>query len=730
MRAFDLRRLSCAVLSAALLCGVMCPRGSNAQASQQQSGADIYAERIRAFEEYVRATMPRDRIPGMTAGFAWGDYTWVEGFGYADLENKMPAKAESAYRLASITKSITGEAIVQLAERGRLDLDAEIQTYVPDYPKQKWPITVRNLLTHTGGGPTGSGLGPDHVTPKEVVARISKYPIQYETGTRFDYQTAGYNLLGAAIENVSGQTFDAYLRENLLLPAGMRDTRMDDVRALIPNRVRGYDIEGGELLNSPLIDVSSRFGGGGLIGTVPDLLRWPTAAFAGKILSPKWIDEMLKPFTSKSGRFTGLDDGATSYTLGWMVQPVNGAFAAFAAGSQKGTETLVYYFPERRLTIAVACNLEFAPTHKYVHRLYELLTGDPWEARVFTRSREDAPTALALNSAFNYGGLYFEEHHAPLTNDPKELAEAFAFFNTNATRDAARADFRKVSRAMRDARHPAGGQTLVKLGSYMAARLRERNGAAGFDRYHMGGAIPFFADYVRLYKSDATVPKELRFTPAFEQLIARWDADWSKTWNDYTRSLVITPQTDFDAVGARLRKEFAGAEVYPDYISDIQPIQQGAVALKSAKLGVDLYPYSDELLFNWGYFIILSEQSEQYRAALKTVAPGYERPAVYFRRAFESNPDGVMRARTFLEIGSHWLKQPEMTAAGVEFISATVDLHTKNAALYEMLGDFHARAGRKGDAEADYRRAFALDPSVAKGATLDEYLKARGAPAP
>ena len=731
MRRFRPRRLSSAVLSAALLCVALCPRAALAQnAAQQPRAADRYADKILAFGEFVRGSMRGDRIPGLTVGFAWGDYTWVEGFGYADLEHMTPAKPESAYRLASITKSVTGEAIVQLAERGKLDLDAGIQKYVPDYPAQKWPVTVRNLLTHTGGGQVGSGLGPEHVTTKEVVARISKYPIQYETGVRFDYQTSAYNLLGAAIENVSGKSFDEYLRENLLLPAGMKDTRVDDVRRLVPNRVRGYEIENGETVNAPFLDVSSRFGGGGLTGTVPDLLRWPAAAFGGKILSPKWIDEMLRPFTSKSGRFTGLGDGDTYYTLGWMVQPVNGSFAAFAAGSQKGTETMVYYFPERRLTIAVATNLQFAPTGKYVRRLYELLTGDAWEARAFTRAREDAPTALAINSAYNYGGLHFEEHHAPLTSDPKELADAFAFFNSNATREAARADFQKVSRSIRDARHPVGGQALIKLGSYMAARLKARKGAAALDKYRAGGAIPFFADYVRLYKSDSSVPKQLRFTPAFEKLIERWDADWSKTWNEYTRSLIITPDTDFDAVGARLRKEFAGAEVYPDYVAYLQPIQQGIAALKAPKLGVDLYPHSDELLFNLGYFILVYGQSEDGRAAVKAVAPEHEPPAAYFRRAFESNPDGVMRARTFLDIGASWLKRPERTAAGVELLSAAAALHTKDAAIQEMLGDFLLRAGRKAEAEASYRKAFELDPAVAKGSTLDAYLASKTAPAP
>lgn len=718
------KTLSLAV-AAALLCAFLCPgRSAKAQTAARQA-ADPYAGRLREFEAFVAAAMKADHIPGMTVGFFRDDYTWVEGFGYADLENRTPAIAESAYRLASITKSMTGEAVVQLAERGKLDLDAEIQKYVPDYPVQKWPVTVRNLLTHTGGWQIGSGLGPEHVTPKEVVARISKYPIKYETGTRFDYQTSAYNLLGAAVENVSGQTLDAYFRENLFAPAGMKDTRMDDVIELVPHRVRGYDLVGGEVKNAPFIDVSSRFGGGGLTGTVPDLLRWARAAFAGKIVSPKWVDEMLKPFTSKSGRYTGLGDGDAYYTLGWMVQPVNGSFAVFAAGSQKGTETLVYYFPEQHLGLAVACNLQFAPTQRYGRRLYELVTGESWDAKVFTRERADAPVALALNNAFNYGALYFGEHRRPSTGDAKELADAFAFFNSNASREAARADFDAAFKRIRDARHPAGGVHLIKLGSYIAARLKEKNGAAGLDKYHGSGAIPFFADYVRLYKSDPKTPKSLRFTPEFERLIARWDADWARTWNDYTRHLSVAPETDFDAVGARLRKEFEGAEVYPDYTGDIQPIQSGLAALKAAKLGVDLYPYSDELLFNWAYFILLAERSPEGLNALKALASDYERPVAYFRRAYESNPDGVMRAQTFLDLGGRWLGRPQFSDAGVEFVGAGVQLHPRDARLRELLGDFLVLKGKLDSAAENYEAAYNIDPTVAKGLPVHEWIRGK-----
>jgi tetratricopeptide (TPR) repeat protein len=230
---------------------------------------------------------------------------------------------------------------------------------------------------------------------------------------------------------------------------------------------------------------------------------------------------------------------------------------------------------------------------------------------------------------------------------------------------------------------------------------------------------------VRLYKPGADVPKALRFTPAFEKLVERWDADWARTWNDYTRSVALGTDTDFDAVGARLRREFAGAEVYPDFTRDLQPIQSGLATFHAAKLGVDLYPYSDELLFNWGYFILLGELNEQARAALKQIGGEYERPVAYFKRAHAANPDGVMRARTFLDISRGWVTRPQMAGAGLEFVGAAVEIYPNDAALRERLGDFLLLKGQREQAADSYRKAFALDPKIGKGATVEAYVAAK-----
>ena len=163
------------------------------------------------------------------------------------------------------------------------------------------------------------------------------------------------------------------------------------------------------------------------------------------------------------------------------------------------------------------------------------------------------------------------------------------------------------------------------------------------------GAVLFFADYVQLYKSSNHIPSQFRFTPSFEKLIEKWNRDWTRTWNDFTRTVELTPQSDYTAIGARLQKSLRVLKFIPDFSIELQRIQQGEAALVATKLGVDFYPTSDELLFNLGYFLIMTERTEQGRAIAKRLLGDYERPLVYFKRAFAANPGGVMAAPTFID---------------------------------------------------------------------------------
>src|ERR1051325_3899043 len=184
------------------------------------------AEKIRAIEQVITTEMSRNTIPGLTVaiGSATG-MRWSNGYGMADLENLVPATALTEIRLGSISKPITATAVMQLVEKDQIQLDAPIQKYVPTFPQKQWPLTVRQLLGHLGGVRHYQGTEiestrhySDRITPLKI---FKDDPLLFEPGTKYSYTTYGFNLLGAAVENVTRTPFVDYLRANIFQPAGM-----------------------------------------------------------------------------------------------------------------------------------------------------------------------------------------------------------------------------------------------------------------------------------------------------------------------------------------------------------------------------------------------------------------------------------------------------------------------------------------------------------------------------
>lgn len=338
---------------------------------------DQYADKLRAFEEFVRQQMEKNKVPGLTIGFVKDDYMWVKGFGYIDLENHVPAKADSAYRLASVQKSMTAAAILQLVELKKINLDAEIQTYVPYFPKKKFPITVRQLLYNLGGIPHYVNRDveqhiKEHKTTREAIAIFENFDLVAEPGTKFSYSSYGYNLLGAAIEGATKQSYGDYMREHVWEPLGMNSTRLDDPLEIIPNRVRGYQLIEGELRNSEFIDVSSRFAAGGTRGTVVDLLKFMKGLNEGKLLSPESIQLMYSATKTRDGSISGFPKTA-GYTMGWNLAPQKSGLVVINDGGQQETRTFILNFPAKKFALAVAQNLERDDDGAIIFRLYELV---------------------------------------------------------------------------------------------------------------------------------------------------------------------------------------------------------------------------------------------------------------------------------------------------------------------------------------------------------------------
>lgn len=343
------RRRATWVVAAALL---VLQAGATAARAQ-----DRFAEAGRL----VQDARPKMGTPGISVAVALDDrLVWSAGYGLADVENGVPATADTVYRIASISKTMTATAVMQLVERGRVSLDDPIQKYVPSFPdKGGLTITLREILTHTSGIRHYKAGEMESLTPYDSVAdaiRIFKDdPLLFTPGTKYSYSTYAFNLLEGVVESASGLTFEAYLQEHVWDPAGMRRTYLEHPQTIVPHRARQY-VRGGPdgALNAPYADLSIKWGGGGIISTVEDLIRFHDALDTGKLLKPETLAEMYTPGTLADG--TRID-----YGLGWMIatDAQGRRWIAHSGGATGGT-TYLLRDPVRGLAVAIMCNVQNA----------------------------------------------------------------------------------------------------------------------------------------------------------------------------------------------------------------------------------------------------------------------------------------------------------------------------------------------------------------------------------
>jgi CubicO group peptidase (beta-lactamase class C family) len=334
--------------------------------------AQIPEARRSAIEALAAQAMARDRIPAVSIAATLPDGTVFAGaWGMTDLENFVPATPRSIFRLASVSKPFTAAAAMLLAEEGKLDLDAPVQKYLPDYPRKQWPVTVRLLLGHLAGVRHYAG-DEIHSTRRfrslaDGLKIFSADDLANEPGTKYLYSTYGYNLAGAVVEAAAGQPFPEFVRQRILIPAGGVSMRPDDVFALIPSRARGYRRRaGGEVENCGLADTSYKIPGGGWVATASDVARFAQALLQGKILSPRSLETMWTPQRLQDGRPTG-------YGLGWSVNRFAERRVLEHGGGQQGASTYLAVAPEGGAAVCVLTNLEGAPAGQIAREVLRML---------------------------------------------------------------------------------------------------------------------------------------------------------------------------------------------------------------------------------------------------------------------------------------------------------------------------------------------------------------------
>jgi len=342
--------------------------------SQQKS---LSTEKRAEIEKAVSSFMSANSVPGIgVAVVLEGEPAWSAGFGMADLENSAPATSSTLFRLGSISKPISAVAVLQLWERGKLDLDAPAQKYCPAFPQKEWPITSRELLGHLGGirhyNSDGKGDIPEdsarHFSSMEESLQIfAADPLVAKPGTKFNYSTYGYTLLGCVLEGAASQKYVGYVWENIFKPAGMTQTQADDFFVVIPHRTRWYHKDkSGIVHNAGVLDSSYKIPGGGLISSADDMAQFEAAILADKLLKRTTREVMWTVLQPTEGQ-------ASHYALGWFVAEKFGLRTAGHTGGQQGTDTAFLMAPDRRAGVVVLANMDNVNTNLLADEILKIM---------------------------------------------------------------------------------------------------------------------------------------------------------------------------------------------------------------------------------------------------------------------------------------------------------------------------------------------------------------------
>ncbi|MEE8142868.1 MAG: serine hydrolase, partial [Planctomycetota bacterium] len=594
---------------------------------------------------------------------------------------------------------MTAIAVLQLVEQGRMDLDAEIQTYVPYFPKKRWPVTARQLLGHLSG--ISHYQNPElelHIkepkSTREAIAIFENFNLIAEPGTRYRYSSYGYNLLGAAIESASGMSFGDYMKKHLWEPLGMKDTRMDDPRAIIPNRVRGYGLgPDGKLQNSEYIDISSRFAAGGTRSTVPDLLKFARGVMDNKLLSPESTELMLTSMAHRDGLHT-------DYGMGWSVSPANGRFRFGHSGGQSETRTRLMIFPKESFAIALATNFEDIPdVNAFIEMIYETVFDEPWDLPVYLQDASAKLVYRAMGITFDFGLAYYQWHQQPMSEDPEEIQKAFAEFTSMVDPEQIQNHREEVETKLRGGRHPAQGSPLVILGSAMAAQLAKAHGPAHLESYHKGGALSFFHDYV--HRKDNKASEGPQFSKQFAERVERWEHSWRDA--SFPWHLEITQSTDLNQLGAELKKSFSGAEIVPSFVDSFQSATTSCVlrqdlarGVQISRLSAELYPASATPKADIAVLHVLQGNQDQAREMLKQAVAS----------PFDTEDAGAGRLNTL----AYSLAGIGLHDSAIDLLKITIEQYPQEANLYDSVGEMYLKKGEKKTAIEWYRQALKVDP--------------------
>ena len=338
-----------------------------------------------------------------------GAVVFARGYGLADLEHGVPVTPETVFYTGSVSKQFTAFAVALLADQGRVALDADVRTYIPELDLDR-PVTVRQMVHHTSGLRDSFGLlalagvrDGDLVTQevtRDLVLR--QRGLNFEPGTEFSYSNSNYLLLAEIVERVTGESFRAWMQETVFGPLGMDHTFVgDDHREVISGRAASYARrgEGFRGADSPF----SAYGAGGVYSTVGDLARWlgnvGTHAVGGAAVARQVLER---------GVLAGGD--TLSYAFGLFVDEHRGLRRVQHGGALAGYRSFLASYPEIDAGVVVLGNVASLDPGRVADRVAEVAFAADMDAPEPVAARDEPdPGPVALADPGAYVGSYYSQ---------------------------------------------------------------------------------------------------------------------------------------------------------------------------------------------------------------------------------------------------------------------------------------------------------------------------------
>jgi serine beta-lactamase-like protein LACTB len=320
--------------------------------------------------------------PGISLAISLdNDIVYSEAYGYSDIKVKKSLNVKSKFNMYSVSKVMTGAAIVILWGKEKIDLDTPIVQYLPELKyKPTERVTIRQLLGHTSGiiepeeeeiNNWKFGRTPNSTSPRQTLKTFIDIPLEFEPGFQMSYTTYGYVLLSAIIESVTGN-YEKFMEKAIFKPSGMADTFIDGRKDSFKNRSKQYVIDrGGKLIESEFPDASCKWGGGGFVTTSEDMVKFSIALMHNKLTTQTGLDMMLIPIETTDGKHKSYGFGIVTY-----FSSSRKTRQANHGGGNLDGRTYLTFFPDKKVSVAIALNAGSDKGEELARTIFEI--SDTW----------------------------------------------------------------------------------------------------------------------------------------------------------------------------------------------------------------------------------------------------------------------------------------------------------------------------------------------------------------